>query len=64
MFKRSKQDKKSQEYRNILHGLGYVKSHNNDFDGGARKIYMELIEIAQSSLNKKFEAIALHQLEW
>ncbi|MEK5174335.1 tetratricopeptide repeat protein [Heyndrickxia sp. FSL W8-0496] len=58
---REVQDKKSQEYRNILHGLGYVKSHNNDFDG-ARKIYMELIEIAQSTLNKKFEAIALHQL--
>lgn len=54
-------DTRSTNYVPTLHWLGFVKSELKKFDE-ARSIYLELREIAKSSLNLQDELIAIHQL--
>lgn len=49
------------EYINALHGLGFVKSHQKDFNQ-ARQIYLELREITLANRNFQDEHIAIHQM--
>lgn len=51
-------DKSSGKYNQVLHGMGYVKSHLNKF-ADARDIYKELKNLAK---NVEEEAIAIHQM--
>lgn len=48
-------EKTSDEYKTALHGLGYVKTYQKEYNK-ARKIYIELRQIEQD------EHIAIHQL--
>lgn len=54
-------DQKSDSYKAVLNGLGYVKSHQGEF-GEARKYINEVLEIAIEQADKMEEAMALHQL--
>lgn len=54
-------DKHSDEYIQVLHGLGFVKACLNKFSE-AREIYRELRELARKEGDVEEEAIALHQL--
>lgn len=54
-------DTSTNKYEAALHWLGYVKSELKKFED-ARSIYLELREIAKSSLNLQDEIIAIHQL--
>lgn len=52
-------DKSSDQYKTILHGLGFVKSHMKKFDQ-ARMLYKQLLSLAD---NNKHEAhVVIHQL--
>jgi len=55
------EDLNSDEYNQVLHGLGYVKASLNKFDE-ARNLYKELITIALSENNKMNHCIAVHQV--
>ena len=54
-------EKTSDEYKTALHGLGFVKASQEEFNK-ARKIYIELRKIEQSNINAQDEHIAIHQL--
>ena len=55
------EERDSDEYRNALHMLAFVKSHQKDFVE-ARQIYISLHLDAVRRSDKAAEAIALHQL--
>lgn len=55
------EDVNSDDYRNALHMLAFVKSHQGDFDE-AHQIYTSLRLGALKREDKTAEAIALHQL--
>lgn len=54
-------DEKSDAYKAVLYGLGYVKSHQGEMDK-AKQYFNEVREIALEQADKKEEAMALHQL--
>ena len=54
-------EESSNEYETALHGLGFVKASQKEYNE-ARKIYIELRQIAQANLNTQDEHIAIHQL--
>lgn len=54
-------DRKSDSYKAVLNGLGYVKSHQGEFRE-ARKYINEVLEIAIEQADKMEEAMAFHQL--
>ncbi|MFS0688790.1 tetratricopeptide repeat protein [Sporosarcina sp. 179-K 8C2 HS] len=54
-------ERTSEEYISVLHGLGFVKAHQKEFNE-ARNIYLELKQIAQFNRDTQGEHIAIHQL--
>lgn len=54
-------EKTSDEYKTALHGLGFVKASQEEYNQ-ARKIYIELRKIEQSNINAQGEHVAIHQL--
>ncbi len=53
--------RRSSEYKQVLHGIGYVKAHLNKFIE-AREAYRELLLLAEEEQDKEEQAVALHQL--
>lgn len=48
-------------YKAVLNGLGYVKSHQGQFEK-AKQYFKSVLEISIKQADKKEEAMALHQL--
>lgn len=55
------EDRNADEYSQILHGLGYVKAAQKNYDA-ARDHYNELLEIAITNGRKMDHCVAVHQL--
>ena len=54
-------DEKSASYSSVLNGLGYVKSHQGQFEK-AKQYFNGVLQIAFEEDDKNKEAMALHQL--
>lgn len=54
-------DEKSDAYKAVLYGLGYVKSHQGEMEK-AKQYFGRVRKLAAAEANKKEEAMALHQL--
>lgn len=55
------ENKNCDEYVQILHGLGYVKAAQKNYDA-ARNHYKELIDIAITNVQELDHCVAVHQL--
>lgn len=55
------EDRNADEYTQILHGLGYVKAAQKNYDA-AREHYSELMDIAIANVQKMDHCVAVHQL--
>ena len=55
------EDRNAEEYAQILHGLGYVKAAQRNYDV-AREHYSELLDIAITNGQEMDHCVAVHQL--
>ena len=55
------EDRDADEYAQILHGLGYVKAAQKNYDA-ARERYSELIDLAITNGQEMDHCVAVHQL--